>query len=173
MPGGERVEILGRCPLQVAEPVEGLGLLIQTLVGRPAQPDDLGEQRPALRLGLRDLVVESLAQLETLHQVRAGLVKGDPELRDRLLAELRLRHAEVLLGGLHRVVDVDQCGAGAVAEVFGAHPSELVRWTRRLPRLRCWRPCAALLLAAPAGTPDQQVGPTTQQRDPADGDDDR
>ena len=123
---------------------------------------DLAEEAPPRGfVGL--LVVDPLAQRERLHQLGPRLLQRGLELRDRLVAELGAGEAELVLGGLHGVVEVDERAAGVVGEVVGRLAGGRVgerRGRRRGLRVRL-RGCAA-----PAA--GQHVGPAADHRDPAD-----
>jgi hypothetical protein len=96
-PWPERGQDLGKGPLQVAQPVERLGLGIETLIGRAAQLQDLGQHRPYCLLVLGFGVIQPLPQRERLTEVAARLLQRLPEAGHRLLAEGRLREPEFLL----------------------------------------------------------------------------
>ena len=79
---------------------------------------DLAEEAPAGGfVGL--LVVDVLAYREGLHQLGARLFQRGAGVRHGLVAELRLGEAELVLGGLHGVVELDQRVVRVVGEVVG------------------------------------------------------
>ena len=82
--------------------------------------------RPLRRLVLGLVVVELLADLEGGEHVRARLLQRGRELGHGLVAEVRAGRRQLLLGGAHGVVHVDERGAGAVREVVGGDVAELV-----------------------------------------------
>ena len=107
--------------LDAAPLVEGL-LLSADLTDRlRAVLEDLGVHLALLRLGLRDVVVEDLAQLEAPRQVLAGAVQGGGEGVRGGQAELRLRVGQLLGGGAHRVIGLDQGAAGLGAQLLHRH----------------------------------------------------
>ena len=83
--------------------------------------EDLGVHLALLRLGLRDVVVEDLAQLEAPRQVLAGAVQRGGEGVRGGQAELRLRVGQLLGGGAHRVIGLDQGAAGLRAQLLHRH----------------------------------------------------
>ena len=88
-PRRERLEHLRRGVLQVAQPGEGLGLLVQPRVGRRGQPQHLAEHLPGGRLVLRDVVVQLLAQRERARELVPRRRQRRVEAGDGLLAVLR------------------------------------------------------------------------------------
>ena len=125
-------EHLGQVLLEVAQAVEGGRLGVEALVRGAAQVQDLAEEAPPGGfVGL--LVVDPLAQRERLHQLGPRLLQRGLEVRDRLVAELGAGEAELVLGGLHGVVEVDERAAGVVGEVVGRLAGGRVGERRRAP----------------------------------------
>ena len=107
--------------LDPAPLVEGL-LLSADLADRlRAVLEDLGVHLPLLRLGLGDVVVEDLAQLEAPRQVLAGTVQSGGEGVRGGQPELRLGVGQLLGGGAHRVIGLDQSAAGLGAQLLDRH----------------------------------------------------
>ena len=107
--------------LNPAPLVEGL-LLSADLADRlRAVLEDLGVHLPLLRLGLGDVVVEDLAQLEAPRQVLAGTVQSGGEGVRGGQPELRLGVGQLLAGGAHRVIGLDQSAAGLGAQLLDRH----------------------------------------------------
>ena len=86
--------------------------------------EDLGVHLALLRLGLGDVVVEDLAQLEAPRQVLAGAVQSGGEGVRGGQAELRLRVGQLFGGGAHRVIGLDQGAAGLRAQLLHRHRRE-------------------------------------------------
>ena len=116
------VEHLGSACLQVAQLVELLRLGVQRGGDLVAQGDDLRHHRARLRFALGGRVVELLAQGEGLADLLLAGRDHVLEVLGGLEPELRLREAELLLGGLHRVVDRDEGRARSPVQVLrGEH----------------------------------------------------
>ena len=96
-PRPEGGQDLGKGSLQVAQPVERLGLGVEAFVGRAAQLQDLGQHRPHRLLVLGFSVVQPLPLRERLAQLAARVVQRLPEPGHRLLAKGCLRETELLL----------------------------------------------------------------------------
>ena len=103
--------------LEGAELLEGLGLLIENLLGVGAELQDPAVAVAALLVGLRLRVVEPLLEGEGLAEKplrgRERLAEGAGRVR----AELRLREADLLLAGADGVVRLHEGGAGAGGEL--------------------------------------------------------
>ena len=166
---GRRVQLrlearqhLGQVLLQVAQPVEGGRLGVEALVRGAAQAQDLAEQVRAGSAFVRLLVVDALAEREGLHQLGARLLQRGAELRHCLVAELDLREAELVLGGLHGVVELDQRVAGVVGEILGRLAGSRIGSAGGAGAVSA---CSGL---GPTPPPREHVRPATDQRDPAD-----
>ena len=92
----------------------------------------------------------------------ARLLQRGAEARHGLVAELRLREAELVLGGLHGVVELDERVARVVGEVVGGLAGGGIRERRGAAGAGPGRP-----RPVPATPPGQHVGPAADQRDPS------
>ena len=94
--------------LQLPERIEVGLLLLQRCQGGFGTADDFAEPAPLLLLGVGDVVVKLLLQLERLRHVALGLLQRLGEIADRGVAVLGLGEAEFLLAGLDGVIGLDQ-----------------------------------------------------------------
>ena len=94
--------------LQLAEGVEVRFLFLQRREGGLGAADDFAEPAPLLLLGVGDVVVELLLQLERLRHVALGLLQRLGEIADGGVTVLGLGESQFLLAGLDGVVSLDQ-----------------------------------------------------------------
>lgn len=130
--GGERLRGVA---LQLAQPVEVLGLRVETAIGSRAAGDDLVQHPAAGGVVLRIGVVELLTQPERGGQLVLRLRHGLGERLRRLLPELGGGEAQFLLAGAHRVIRVHQRLLGPGVE-FGQRRLLLRRSPSLLTALR-------------------------------------
>jgi hypothetical protein len=141
-PRPQRLQRLRRGALEVAQLLEGLRLLVEPRVGGRGQLQHLGQHPPLRRLVLRHLVVELLAQRERAGQLLPRLRQRLGEPGDGGLAVLQPGEVEVELRGRHRLVELEQRGAGPALQLGGGHagvrvgPLEPGRGRRPRPRPR-------------------------------------
>ena len=130
---------LGGAGLQLPQLGEVLLLLRERRPGLPRAVDDLTEPRALVRLGVRDVVLELLLQLEGLPHVLLGAGDRLLERPCLLLAVLQLRERELLLGVLDGVVRLHECRSGLPVELRQGHQRTLRRATALLlaPRYVC------------------------------------
>ena len=112
---------------QLAERIEVGLLLLQRGQGGLGAADDLAEPGPLLLLGVGDVVIELLLQLERLGHVALGLLQRLREVPDGGVAVLRLREAELLLAGLDGVVGLDQQRTALAAQLLDAEPGQRIQ----------------------------------------------
>ncbi len=107
--------------LELAQLVEGLGLLVQPRVGAFEQLEDLRVPGADLVGGVGDGVVQLLLERERLRQVFLGRGERLLELGGRGVSELGLREPELLLARLDRVIGLDKGSGCLTLELLDAH----------------------------------------------------
>ena len=118
--GFETLEGLGHLVLEVAQGVELLLVRRQGRTHGLAALDDLLEPGALLGLGVRDLVVELVLELERGPHVLLGLVDVLAERRHGLLPVGRLGEAQLLFRGADGVVRGHELRAGLGAQLLHA-----------------------------------------------------
>ena len=87
---------------------EGVGAVIQQLVGPRAQLHDARIARAQLLRGVRDLVVVQLVQVEGFGEMRAHRVEGVSQITRGPFAQLRHGEGELVGGDADALVHLDQ-----------------------------------------------------------------
>ena len=97
--------------LDLAEFREGIGVRVEGLLRPRAARNDLAQPGTAIRIGIWNIVVEPLAQLERCLQLRFRLGDRLRERLGRLPAKLRFGEAKLLFAAADIVVDSHEEGA--------------------------------------------------------------
>ncbi len=122
-----------RCVLlELAQLVEGLGVVVEDVVDLVGKPDDADVPRTAVVDGILDLVVELLPEVERLGDLRLRRVDGAGELRGRALAVLRHGESQLLPAGGDGVVRAHERDAGLLLDLGIGERGERVGGIRGL-----------------------------------------
>ena len=114
--------------LQFAERVEISLLFLEGGQCGLRTADDFAEPAALLLLGVRDVVVELLLQLEGLRHVGLGLVQRLGEVADGGVPVLGLGEAEFLLAGLDGVVRLDEQRTALAAQLRDAESGQRIQF---------------------------------------------
>lgn len=116
---GQLVELRVGVDEQVAHLGKVGGLGIEGVVSLPTGGDDFDEHLAALRLGLRDGVIQALLQGKGLLQRGGGVVHRAGKRAGALRAELGRGDVELLLAAADGFVGGDQLFAGQLLQGLG------------------------------------------------------
>ena len=129
-------DVLRRLRLEAAQLVERLDLGVQPLVGGTGRADDPAVHRRASSARPRAGRRRAAGGPRRLRACPRATAPARPRTRPRRRRRSGRGRRQLLLGGAHGIVHVDEGGAGAVREVVGGDVAELVALHGRLRRAR-------------------------------------